>query len=131
MKYQNVARIQSYSPFVVGHVFENAQWKSSQFDFAAAIVLVKQRLRLAGVCDAQFLPAFLPRREAGGHEPPFDASFAHELVHLLEHFGWLQLLRRQAAHDSDRHRSVQRGSRSLSAYIAKRDADLLRPIAQK
>src|SRR2546429_8613783 len=76
--------------------------KARQFDLAAAVVLVQQRLRLARIRHAQLLAAFLPRCETRGHEPPFDAAFAYKLIHLLEHLGGLQFLRRKAAHEIGR-----------------------------
>src|SRR5215472_15856441 len=76
MKHENVAGLQRDSPLVVSHVIINSQRKSRQLDFAATIIFVQQRLRLPGIGNAQFLTAFLPRREACSHEAPFDAPLA-------------------------------------------------------
>ena len=53
------------------------------------------------------------------------------MVHLPQHFRGLQLLRRQAAHDADGHRAIQRRRCALPADVAQRNAQLLRPVTQK
>src|SRR5260370_28449624 len=73
MKHKNVSRIERNSPFVVGDFFKNAQRETRQLDLAAASFLVKQRLRLPGVCHSKLLPAFLPGGKACRHESSLDA----------------------------------------------------------
>ena len=131
MKYKNISSFQRHSPFFIVHFFEDAQRKTCQFNFAAPPILVKERLRLPGVCHSKLLAAFLPGRKARRHKPPFDTPLAYQLVHLFEHFRGLQLLRSKTPHDSDGHRSIESGSRSFAAYVSQRNSQLLRAIAQK
>src|SRR6266568_6524670 len=131
MKHENVAWLERDSPLVVGHVFINSQWKARQFDFPTTVVFVQERLRLPGIGDAQLLTALLPRCETRGHEPPLDAPFTYELIHLLQHFRRLQFLRREAAHNSNRHGAIQSRGSSFPAYIAKGEPQLLRAVTQE
>ena len=131
MKHQNIARGERNSPFLVRNLFKNAERKTGELDLAAAPLFVQKRLRLTGIRHAQLAAPFLPRREASGHKPALDAAFANHLVHLAQHFCGLQLLRRQAAHDSDRHRAVERRRCSLAADVTQSDAELVGTVAQK
>ena len=131
VKHENVSGIESNSPLVVSDLFKNAQWKSRQFDFSAAPFLVQQGLRLAGIRHAQFLTALLPGCETCGHKPAFDAALPHNLIHLPQHFRGLQLLWCETPHNPDGHGTVESGSSTFAAYISQRNAQLLRPIAQK
>src|SRR5258708_40175500 len=63
MKHKNVSRIERNSPFVVSAFFENAQRKTRDLDLAAASFLVKQWLRLPGVCHSKLLPALTSNGE--------------------------------------------------------------------
>src|SRR6202048_1058397 len=106
MKYHDIARLQRTRPHLVADSSKNPQRKSGQFDFPAAAIFIKKWLRLPGIGHAEFRAALLPGGETRGHKPAFDAAFANYLVHLAQQFRWLQLLRRKAAHDTDRHGAV-------------------------
>jgi len=88
-------------------------------------------LRLSGIRHAQFATALLPGSETCSHESTLNATLAYELIHLTQHFRGLQFLRSEASHDANRDSAVERGRRAFAADIGKRDAELLRPIAQK
>src|SRR5262245_11002502 len=131
MENHNVAWFKRDAPFVVACFLKNAERKSSQLDFAAAPILIEQRLRLPGIGNTEFAAAFLPRRKARSHETAFDAPLADELIHLAQHFRRLQFLRSQTAHDANRHGTVERSGSSLSADIRKCHAELLRAGAEE
>ena len=78
-----------------------------------------------------FCRPFCHVAKARGHEAAFDPALADKMIHLAQHFRGLQFLRRQAAHDADRHGAVKRRGSALSADVAERNAQLLRPVAQK
>src|SRR5579864_2286952 len=73
MEDDDIAGVQRDTPFVVAGLLKNAQRKAGQLNFSAAAVLIKQRLRLAGIGHAEFAPSFLPSRETSRHEAAFDA----------------------------------------------------------
>src|SRR5580693_7209030 len=86
MKHENIAGFERNAPLIIGDVFKNPEWKTSELDFAATAILIKQRLRLSGIGDAQLASAFLPSCKTRRHEAAFDAPLADDLIHLAEHF---------------------------------------------
>src|SRR5579872_4258415 len=131
MEHENIAGFERDAPLIIGDVFKNPEWKSSELDLAATAILIKQRLRLSGIGDAQLASALLPRCKTRRHEAAFDAPLPDDLIHLSQHFGRLQFLRRKAAHDSDRNRSIKRSRGAFPAHVTECDSQLLRSISQK
>src|SRR2546426_9138530 len=131
VNYQPVAGIKHNSPLLVANVVVNSEGKADQVRLFAAAALPEQRLRLAGVGDAQLAPAILPGGEAQRHEAAFNAALADQFVHLAEHLGGLQLLRGQAAENSNGHRTVERRGAAFAADVAQGHAELLRAVTQE
>src|SRR2546427_8933551 len=126
VKYQHVDGIEHNSPLLVANVVVNAEGKPDQVHLFAAAALPEQRLRLPSVGDAHLAPAFLPGGEAQRNEAAFNAALAEQLVHVAEHLGGPQLLRGQAAENSNSHPPVKSCGTSLGAGAAPSHAQVLR-----
>ena len=131
VKDEDIAGFERDAPLVVLNFIENSEREASKFDLVAAIILVKEGLRLACVGNAELLAAFLPSGKASGHEAAFDAPLANQKVHLAEHLCGLELLRRETAHDTDGHSTVERRGCAFTADVTKSNAELLRTVAEE
>src|SRR5579859_2911504 len=73
----------------------------------------------------------MPRKKTHRHEAAFDAALADNLIELLQNFRRSQMLRSEAAQNSHGSRTIERGSASLSADVAERDAKFSRVVWHK
>src|ERR1700722_507220 len=94
---QNVTRVQNVAFLIVHSVFKHPQREPLEWNSLTPPAVIKERLLLPGIRDAQFMTSAMPRRETERHKTPLDPSFTQKSVNGAKHFRRRMLLRTYAA----------------------------------